>query len=92
MLQDVGDAGVIGRIRLEADGEDIVGVITRDMQVVGAGLVMLQLQCRQLQLRDVLCSDESESMELRARFRIQGEIRHGLTSRVGSVAQHDGCL
>lgn len=92
MLQDVGDAGVIGRVRLEADGEDIVGVITRDMQVVGAGLVVLQLQCRQFQLRNVLCSDESESMEFGARLRIQGEIRHGLASRVGCVAQHGGFL
>lgn len=92
MLQDVGDAGVIGRVRLEADGEDIVGVVARNMQIVGAGLVVLQLQCRQFQLRNVLCSDECESMELGARLRIQGEIRHGLASRVGSVAQHDGRL
>lgn len=90
MLQDVGDAGVIGRVRLEANGEDIVGIVTRNVQVVGAGLVVLQLQCRQLQLWNVLCSDESESMELGARLRIQGEIRHGLASRVGSVAQHGG--
>lgn len=82
------DTGIIRRIRLEADGEDIVGVIAGNVQIIGAGFVVLQLQCGEFQLWNVLCSDDSETVELGARLRIQREIRHGLSSRICCVSQH----
>lgn len=31
VLQDVRNAGIVGRVCLEADGEDIVGILSRDV-------------------------------------------------------------
>lgn len=82
------DTGIVRRIRLEADGEDIVGVIAGNVQIVGAGFVVLQLQCSEFQLWNVLCSDDSKAVEFGARLWIQREIRHGLSSRICCVSQH----
>lgn len=49
-------AGIIWRICLEADGEDIVAVVTGDMEVFGASLVVLEVQGCQLELRDMLAT------------------------------------
>lgn len=36
-------SSVIWRVSLETDGEDIVRVIPRDMEIVSTGLVMLEV-------------------------------------------------
>lgn len=41
MLQNVGHACIIWRIGLEADGKDIILVVSMDVEVFGPGLVML---------------------------------------------------
>jgi hypothetical protein len=74
MLQDVGHSGRIWRVRLETDGKDIVGVVAGNVQVLGAGLVMLQVQSRQLKLRHLLNALEGEAMELLSRLRKVGEV------------------
>lgn len=72
MFEDVRHASVVGRIGLESDGEDIVRIVSRDVEVVCARLVMLELQCRQLQLGDLLDTLESKAMEPVSHF---GEAR-----------------
>jgi len=54
MFEDVRNASRIRRIRLETDAEDIVLVVSCHVQVVGASLVMLEHQRRQLQLGHML--------------------------------------
>jgi hypothetical protein len=54
MLQDMRNSSVIRRIRLEPDGEDIVGVVARNVEVVGASLIMLELESSEFQLRNLL--------------------------------------
>jgi hypothetical protein len=41
MLQDMGHARVIRRVRLKSNGEDIVAVVTSYVKVLGSCLVML---------------------------------------------------
>jgi hypothetical protein len=74
MLQDVWHSGRIRRVRLEPDGKDIVGVVAGDVQVLGAGLVVLQVQSCQLKLRHLLDTLEGEAMELLSRLGKVGEI------------------
>lgn len=85
MLEDVRHTSRIGRVRLEADGEDIVGVVAGDMQVLGAGLVVLQVEGCQLQLRHLLDPLEGEAMELLAGLGKVGEVCHGCISSAGDV-------
>jgi hypothetical protein len=61
-------ACVVGRVGLEADGEDIVGIVARNMEVLCASLFMLEVQRRQLQLRDLLDALDSEAVELLSRL------------------------
>lgn len=68
MLQNVRHSGVIWWIGLESNGEDIIRVVPRNMDIVGAGLVVLELQRGQLELRNLLDALESEAMELLPRF------------------------
>jgi hypothetical protein len=89
MLQDMGHAGIVRRVRLEADGKDIVAVVARNVQVVRASLVMLQMQGRQFQLRHMFRPNESEAVELVTWFGILRQLSHGFSSRVSGVAQHD---
>lgn len=53
MFKDVRNTSGVGRICLEADAEDIVGVVSCYVQIVGARLVVLEVQRRQLQLGDM---------------------------------------
>lgn len=57
MLKDVRHACIIGRICFEADAEDIVAVVASDVNVLGARLVMLQVQGCQLKLWHVLAPE-----------------------------------
>ena len=88
MLQDVWDARVVWGVGLEADREDIVGVVARNVQVFGTRLVVPQVQCRQLELGNVLGAEEGEAMQLLAGL---GELREiGRSSRrpFGRAAEH----
>ena len=69
MLQDVRNARVVWRVRLEGDREDVVLVISIDVKVICSCLVMLKLESCQLQLRHVLNTLESKAMELGSRLR-----------------------
>ena len=44
MLEDMRYSGMVRRICLEADREDIVLVLSGNMQIVGSSLVVLQVQ------------------------------------------------
>ena len=48
MLQYMRHAGVIGRVGLEANGEDIIPVIPRNVQIVCSSLVMTQVESCEL--------------------------------------------
>lgn len=64
MLQDMWHTGVIWRVGLEADGEDIVAVISGNVKMFGTSLIVLQVQGRQLELRHVLRAKQREAMKL----------------------------
>lgn len=68
MFKDVRNASRIRRIRLEADAEDIILVVSCHVQVVGAGLVVLEHQRRQLQLGHMLALLEGKAMNAIARL------------------------
>lgn len=88
MLKNMRDTSVVGRIRLEADGEDIVAVIASNMEVVGAGLVVLQMDGRKLQLRYMLGSHKSKAVKLFARFGELRQLRDGFARRGSCVSEH----
>jgi hypothetical protein len=67
----------IGRVRLEADGKDIVGVVAGNVQVLGAGLVVLQVQGCQLELWHLLDPLKGEAMELLSGLRKVGYVCEG---------------
>ena len=67
---------MVRRVCLEADREDIVLVFAGNMQIVGSGLVVLQVQSRQLEFRDMLRTEESEAVDLLSWLRILGELCH----------------
>ena len=88
VLQDMGHTGVVWWVCLEADGEDIVAIVAGDVQVLGAGLVMLQMQRRQLELGDMLGPQQGEAVELVAGLGILRELGHSSASALGSIAKH----
>jgi len=75
MLEDVWDTGGVWRVGFETDAEDIVRIISRDVQIVGARLVMLEVQRRQLQLGHVLGALKGEAMQTSSGLRQAGEVR-----------------
>ena len=91
MLENVWNASVVRRIGLEADAKDIIGVVASDMQVIGASLIMLEMQGRQFKLRDMLSSFDREAMELLAGFREAGEIGNGSIAATERVWPAAGC-
>jgi len=68
MFKDVRNASRIRRVGLEADAKDIVLVVSCHVQVVGAGLVMLEHQRRELQLWHMLGLLKGEAMDAIARL------------------------
>jgi len=62
MFKDMWHARRVWRVGLEADAEDIVLIVSCHMKIIGAGLVVLEHQRRQLQLRHVLRLFQSEAM------------------------------
>ena len=68
MFENVRNTSRIRRVRLETDAEYIVLVVSCHVQIVGAGLVMLEHQRRQLQLRHMLRLLQGEAMDAIARL------------------------
>jgi thiazole synthase ThiGH ThiG subunit len=64
MLEDVRHASVIRGVSLETNGEDVVRVFSRNVEILGSRLVMLELERCQLQLGDLLHALESKAMKL----------------------------
>lgn len=82
MLEDVGDSRIVRGVCLESNGKDIIAVFARNVQVVGAGLVVLKMQRCELELRNMLGSDERESVQLGARLRVLRQLGYGLAGRI----------
>lgn len=76
MLQNMGDSGGIWRVRLEANREDIIAVVSCNVQIVGASLVVLELQGSEFQLGYKFCALQRESMDSISRLGIVGEVSH----------------
>jgi hypothetical protein len=87
MLQNVWHSGGIWWICLEANGKDIVRIVARNVQVLGAGLVMLQVKSRQLKLRHLLDALESEAMELLSGLGKVGDVCYCRISSLGNVCR-----
>lgn len=68
MFKYVWHARGVRRIRLESYAEDIVLIISCNMKIVCARLVVLKMQRRELELGDMLRSLESKAMKLGARL------------------------
>jgi len=49
VLEDMWHARRVRRIRLEANTEDVVLVVSRHMQIIGAGLVVAEVQRREFE-------------------------------------------
>ncbi len=86
MLQDMRHARVVGRVCLEPDGEDIVAVVAGNVEMFGAGLVVLQMQRRQLQLRNLFRAQKSEAMKLLAWLWVLRELRDSSSGSAGSAS------
>ena len=70
MLENVGYTRVIWRISLETNGEDIVFVISCDVQVLRPSLVMLQMECCELKLWDFLDTHQCEATVIPSRLKV----------------------
>jgi len=66
MFQDVWHSSGVWRVSLEANGEDIVRILAGNVQVLGARLVVLEVQCSQLKLGNLLDALEGEAVQLLA--------------------------
>ena len=80
MLQNVWHAGIIWRVGFESNGEYIVRIVTGDVEIFGASLVVLELQCCELKLRDLLDSLQCKAMDLLPNLRIIGQLGDGSVS------------
>ena len=74
MLQNMRDASVVGRVRLEANGKDIVLVVPRNVQVLGACFLMLQMKGCKLKFRYMLSTLQGKAMDLLPRFEIVARV------------------
>lgn len=93
MFEDVWHSGGIGRVSLEANREDIVRIISGNVQVISTSLVMLKMECRQLELWDLFDALERESMDLFSHFGKVGDVCHCRISSAGAVYWlQEGCL
>ena len=93
MFEDMWHSCIIRGIRLEADGEDIVRVFSCNMQIICAGLVVLQMQCCQLELWDMFRAKEGEAMNFLPWLWILSKLRNRFpNSSLGRVSQHPGFL
>ncbi len=93
MLEYMWHSGVVWRVCLETNREDIVLVLTGHMKVVGASFIMLEVQCCQLELGDMLQAHEGEAMELLSWLGVQSQFSNGFANRTfGGAPEHLGQL
>lgn len=76
VLQDMGHTGVIRRVGFKPDGEDVVLVIPRDMEILCSSPVMLQVKSCKLQLGDMLRAFQCKAMNIFAWPGILIEVCH----------------
>jgi hypothetical protein len=89
MFEDMRHSRVVWRVRFEADRENVVLVLAGNMQIVGASLVVLQVQGCQLEFGDMLRTEESEAMNLLSWLWVLGKLCHSFPDNsLGCVAQH----
>ncbi len=62
MFEYMGYASAIWRISFEADGEDVVFIVSCDVEVFRPSSIMLQMKRLQLKLRDILEAFQCEAM------------------------------
>lgn len=86
MLQYMWHSSIIWRICLEADGKDIVAVVASNVEMLGASLVVLQVQCCQLQFRHMLAAEQCEAMKLLASFGKLRELSDCFASAARSIS------
>lgn len=91
VLQDVRHAGVIRGVGLEADGKDIVAVITGNVKMLGTSLVVLQVHSRQLELGHMLGAQQGEAVKLPACPGIVRKLRHSSLRSVDSGMAQGSC-
>ena len=94
VLQDMGHTGGIRRIGFEANGEDIVFIITGDMKVLCPSLFMLEVECCKLQLGHLLGSFECKAVDVVTGFQIVVQADQGGLISDGDRAwsQQAACL
>ena len=87
----MGNTGVVRRVGLEADGEDIVAIVTANVKVFGACLIVLEVQGGQLEFRDMLGPQQGKAIEFIARLRELGEFGDSSPRRMfNCAAKHHG--
>lgn len=77
MLQDMWYTSGVWRVRLEPDAEHIILVVSCHVQIVGARLVVLKVQRRELELGHMFGLLEGKSMDAVSRLRQGREVGHG---------------
>lgn len=77
VFEDVRDASIVRGIGLETDGEDIIGIIAANVQVLGTSFIVLQVQRGQLELRNGFGALQRESMKALPNDRISLRTRNG---------------
>jgi len=80
MLQYVRNTSVIGRVGLEPDGEDVVLVVSCDMEMLRASLIMLEQQRCKLQFRNMLGALQGEAVQLLSGLGVVAQARGGSIS------------
>ena len=76
VFQDMWHTSIIRRVGFKPDGEDIILVIPRDMEIFCSSLVMLQVESCKLQLWDMLRAFQCKPMNIFAWRGILLEVCH----------------
>jgi hypothetical protein len=63
VLEDMGNTSVVIGVGLESDGKYIVGIVSGNVNVVGAGSVVLKLDSCKLKLGNLLCALDGETVK-----------------------------
>lgn len=86
MLEYMRHASGVRRIGFESYRKDVVVIVSRYMQIVCTCFVVLKVQRRQLQFRDMLRALKGEAMKLRSRLREIGEVSNrGVVPSPGEI-------
>ena len=89
MFENVWNAGVIRGVCLESDGKDIIAILSRDVKMFGARLIMLKVQSCEFKLWNLFGPQQGEAMELIAwLWKVRQICDSSLGSSFDRVAQH----